>query len=138
KLVSATRSRRVLTFADKILTWCSASTAVRSESNCFLSNAKTTMSTVNDDSEVGAHSTSIKRSGSGVFTTFGQSLRCTEIPEPRVTNPMMLSGGTGAQQRANFAITSPAPATIIPESVWSDGCGLVGNSASSLAGSYCS
>jgi len=34
-------------------------------------------------------------------TAFEQSSRCTDTPRPCVMNPMMLSPGTGEQQRAS-------------------------------------
>ena len=42
-----------------------------------------------------------------------QSARCTEIPLPRVMNPMIGSPGTGVQQRASFTKTSSIPSTLI-------------------------
>ena len=41
----------------------------------------------------------------------------TDTPAPRVTNPTILSPGTGVQQRASFTRMSGAPRTSTPESL---------------------
>src|ERR1700760_3006232 len=45
-----------------------------------------------------------------------QSVRCTDTPWPRVTNPRILSPGTGVQQRASLTQTSLTPLTTTPGS----------------------
>ena len=66
---------------------------------------------------VGAHSTSINRSGSSRSDfTFVQSARCTDTPLPRVTNPTISSPGTGVQHFASLTRMSGAPRTSTPES----------------------
>ena len=45
-----------------------------------------------------------------------QSVRCTLTPPPRVTNPMMLSPGTGVQHLASFVNVPGAPGTATPVS----------------------
>ena len=65
----------------------------------------------------GAQSTATMRSGcSDRLATLGQSLRCTDTPEPRVTKPMIRSPGTGVQQRASLISTSLMPCTTTPAS----------------------
>src|SRR5262249_49926225 len=45
-----------------------------------------------------------------------QSVRCTDTPLPLVTNPMILSPGTGVQHLDSRAQTSADPSTATPES----------------------
>ena len=44
-------------------------------------------------------------------TALEQSSRCTETPRPWVMKPMMVSPGTGEQQRARWIMTSSRPST---------------------------
>ena len=99
----ARRAREVCTCAERMFTWFSDSTRVTSYSRDLRSSASTWISTRNREDRVGAHATSLTRSSpSGTTFMFAQSLRCTEIPEPRVTKPTISSGGTGVQHRAIF------------------------------------
>ncbi len=54
-----------------------------------------------------------------------QSVRCTDTPLPRVTNPVILSPGTGVQHFDSRAQTSADPSTLTPESPGAT-CGVVG------------
>ena len=100
-----------------MLTWCSDSTRVTSDSNPPLSKASICICTKNKVFEVGAQLTSIRRSGSSIScSTFLQSFLWTDTPEPRVTKPINGSPGTGVQQRASLTSTSPSPFTKTPAS----------------------
>ena len=99
----ATRSREVVTAAERMLTPLSEITRVTSDSSRERSSASTWICTRKTLPEVGAHSTSMIRSGcERRESALVQSLRCTETPLPRVTKPTMSSPGTGVQQRASL------------------------------------
>ena len=84
------RSRPVADVADRMFTWLSDRFVATSESNRTRSSASTMMATMNDVGLPSAHVTSISRSGSrSSVRAFGQSVRWTETPCPRVTNPMI-------------------------------------------------
>ena len=70
---------------------------------------------MNDVGLPSAHVTSISRSGSrSSVCAFGQSVRWTETPCPRVTKPMISSPGTGVQHRPSRTQTSGSPRTMTP------------------------
>src|SRR5690349_7510891 len=113
----ATRSLDVVTEADRMFTYSSASTRVTSESNRCRSKASTWMATRNTDDGDGAQCTSMMRSDwSCSYAALVQSVRCTLTPPPRVTNPRMLSPGTGVQHLASLVNTPTAPGTDTPTS----------------------
>src|ERR1700683_1418666 len=126
-LLSATRSRLVLTVADRILTCCSEMALVTSDSRPVRSSASTWIAARNLELSLGDQCTETTRSGSDWTRccTFTQSARCTETPLPLVTKPVILSPGTGVQHLDNRAQTSPAPSTETPESPGAS-CGLGG------------
>ena len=128
--LNATRSRLVVTVADKMLTCRSDSTLVTSESSLVRSSASTWMATRKTEPSVGAQWTSTIRSRwvSDRWTMFTQSTRCTDTPWPWVTKPVIWSPGTGVQHRDRRTHTSGAPVTSTPESPGARGCGaLVGS-----------
>ena len=111
---------------------------VTSASSRDRSRASTWMFTRNTLDGVGAHSTSTSRSGCSLrFGTFTQSSRCTETPDPRVTNPMIGSPGTGVQHLASLIHRSSAPLATTPTSCEVDarrpGVGVMVSAASSAA-----
>ena len=118
KRLLATRSRLVERVALRMFTWASESEIVMSESSRARSSASTWMLTRNVDCELGAHSTSISRSGwFSRLAALVQLRRCTETPPPLVTKPRIGSGGTGVQHLASLTHTSSTPLMITPESV---------------------
>src|SRR5207248_3811019 len=115
--LTATRSRVVVTVADRMLTRSSDSTLVTSASSLCRSSASTWMATRNDDPLVGFQVTSTMRSDcTRRSPAFSQSSRCTLTPPVRVTKPKIASGGTGVQQRASLIQTSSTPLTTTPGS----------------------
>src|SRR2546429_7903268 len=75
------------------------------------------MATRNTDDGPGAHCTSMICSDCCCSdVAFVQSVRCTLTPPPLVTNPKMLSPGTGLQHLAGYDSTPGAPGTAIPTS----------------------
>src|ERR1022692_1303470 len=91
---------------------------VISESRPVRSRASTWMAARNRELSLGDQRTPTTRSGCEETRccTLTQSLRCTETPLPRVTNPVILSPGTGVQHFDSRAQTSAAPSTDTPES----------------------
>ena len=80
------------------------------------------MASANDVATPARQSTSISRSGSlrSAFT-LGQSVRWTDTPRPRVTNPITSSPGTGVQHFDSLTQTSLRPWTItawVPAAAW--------------------
>ena len=74
-----------------------------SDSSRCRSSASAWIATRNTDPGDTDHATSTIRSARPRRSAaFVQSTRCTEMPPPRVTKPMMSSPGTGVQQRASF------------------------------------
>src|ERR1700733_1320756 len=116
--LNATRSRLVVTAADKILTCWSDSTLVTSAKSLVRSSASTWMATRNTEPSLGAQCTLTSRSRwvSVRCWMFTQSARCTDTPCPCVTNPGIGSPGTGVQHRDSRTQTSAAPSTSTPES----------------------
>ena len=113
----ATRSPEVVTDADRMFTFSSASTRVTSDSSRCRSSASTWMATRNTDDGDGAQSTSMMRSACCCSdAALVQSVRCTLTPPPRVTNPRIWSPGTGVQHLASLVSTPGAPGTETPTS----------------------
>ena len=109
--LTATRSRLVVTEADRMFTCWSDSARVTSDSSRVRSSASTWMATRNTESSVGrpAHVDQPLALESGRWARFTQSARCTDTPWPRVTKPMISSPGTGVQHRDSRTHTSGAP-----------------------------
>ena len=100
------------------------------------------MLTRNTEDAPGDHATGTNRSACpDIAATLSQSVRCTDTPLPRVTNPVISSPGTGVQQRASLTQTSPScdPMTVTPASDsarWRSrgmACGVTPSAASSDA-----
>jgi hypothetical protein len=86
-----------------MLTFSSASTLVMSDSSRCRSSASTWIATRNTDPGDTDQATSTSRSERFCRSeALVQSVRCTEMPPPRVTNPRISSPGTGVQQRASL------------------------------------
>ena len=81
-----------------------------------LSVAEIMILTLYRESVAISQATSIKRfcSSGLLLITLGQSLRCTEIPLPRVIYPITGSPGIGLQQRASLTIMPSSPLTKMP------------------------
>ena len=98
--------------------WCSPITLVTSERIPVRSSPSTASATMNELVAVGAQATSTSRSGWWRRSeALVQSIRCTETPFSRVTNPRISSPGTGMQQRASFTHTLASPCTTTPASL---------------------
>ena len=106
----ATRSRVVETDADKMLTCWSDSTRVMSESSRARSSASTWMATRNTRLAVGAHSTSIIRSGLGASDRdVGAVPAVHRHAAPPGHEADDLVARHGVQQRASLTHTSLRP-----------------------------
>src|SRR5260370_24876883 len=110
-----------------MLTCCSEIDLVTSDSSPVRSRASTWMAARNLELSLGDQCTDTTRSGCDAIRccTLTQSVRCTDTPLPRVTNPVILSPGTGVQHFDSRAQTSAAPSTDTPESP-EDGCAISG------------
>src|ERR1700683_1072593 len=117
-LLRATRSRLVLTVADRMLTCCSDMALVTSDSKPVRSSASTWIAARNLELSLGDQCTETTRSGCD--WTRGRTLThlvgCPDTPLPLVTKPVMLSPGTGVQHLDRRAQTSAAPSPDTPES----------------------
>ena len=86
-----------------------------SRSRLERSSASTSIDTTNVAGWSWSHSTSMSRSACPTSpAAFAQSVRCTDTPRPRVTNPMISSPGTGVQHRDSRTMTSSRPSTCTP------------------------
>ena len=120
--IMATRSSDAWEFMATTDTRCSLITRVSSINNPVRSKASSCNVAWNTDLPSDAHATDTNRCGSWrSFSALVQSVRCTDTPPPRVTNPKMESPGTGMQHLASFAMTSGLPSTRMPEP-FSDAC----------------
>src|SRR5215471_1015657 len=101
-----------------MFTCCSDIDLVMSDSSPVRSSASTWIAARNRELSLGAQCTATTRSGCDWIRccTLTQSMRCTETPLPRVTNPVILSPGTGVQHLDSRAQTSAEPSTVTPES----------------------
>ena len=116
-LLIATRSRVVVTVAERMLTFSSDRTRVTSASSLCRSRASTWMATRKVEALVGFQLTSRTRSGCSFRSpALAQSSRWTLTPPERVTKPKTASPGTGVQQRASLIQTSSTPRTSTPGS----------------------
>src|SRR5262249_53637141 len=109
---------------------------VTSDSRPVRSSASTQMAARNRELSFGDQCTATTRSGCDWTRcwTLTQSVRCTETPLPLVTNPVILSPGTGVQHFDSRAQTSAAPSTVTPESPGATcGLGLVKTVASAMS-----
>src|SRR5215467_707005 len=96
------------------------------------------MATRNCEPSLGDQRTWTRRSGcdSSRWARLTQSLRCTETPLPRVTNPVISSPGTGVQHFDSLAHTSAEPSTTTPESPTGCGLGTLAGSVASARSSW--
>ena len=102
-----------------IFTLASERTVETSPSSLVRSNAFTSIDATKVPPRLSSHSTSINRFAcpEAKATPLAQSLRWMETPLPRVTKPIISSGGTGVQHLASLIITSSTPSTTTPTSL---------------------
>src|ERR1700728_2049385 len=117
--LTATRSRLVVTDADRMFTCWSDRTLVTSDSSRVRSSASTWIATRNTEASLGAQWTGTMRSRwvSDRCSRLTQLARWTETPCPWVTKPEISSPGTGVQHLDSRTQTSATPSTSIPESL---------------------